>query len=614
MKRNSLLIFSAFFVLVLFQISSCKKIPDINNEENEQEDYSREVFLSHSELITEVSTKELVNPFSQKLTITITVKGPEVNSIGYVYSDRQVSRFEYGANILENTNVILLEKNKDGKYIIEPEKNGYYYIGVVYKNGTCNSAKEIITNIDLNKPDQIRNINVVYSFIHKTLTLTWINPYKDNFDKTVVSCTWKNEQIPVKMNETGDGCTIENVVFSSEKYVFEMYVVDTAGNKSEKTIFIPETDSKYFDFAIFDSFSIPETTVLKKGSVVTALITGNGFEIPSHFTEFLELSFKTDSEIKNKDLLLEIEQKAYFTKIDDSNLLVTFRIPDMPGDYTVCVNYGENNIITGNLIVKDSKKYSTGDILLASGKVIPISNAFNYFVSDEKKAEAIGIIVVDEYGKPFVIGKYNTYMDMEQICWSKRYEYIDEYGRTAEADAVCCNTNLVDLLCHVVEVNNEDGKYLIAGDLYSYDNWDYMCQIDPERTVDPENNYPVFYYALNYGRKFNMAGEYTTGWNIPTAFELYSILCNLEKVNKYLELINGTILVSRCREIVNGSVLSFSSYYASSSQNPVSNSLTYKLFVSYNFSNVVSSENSYLSGTSTKGSGVPYYVCVVRPF
>lgn len=89
----------------------------------------------------------------------------------------------------------------------------------------------------------------------------------------------------------------------------------------------------------------------------------------------------------------------------------------------------------------------------------------------------------------------------------------------------------VGIVCHVNddETTGYDTSFTaiigttIDGDTNGSDNWSKICTADPEGSLDPATNYPVFNYALNYAATANITNtDYADGWYVPSVYELYN--------------------------------------------------------------------------------------------
>jgi hypothetical protein len=79
-----------------------------------------------------------------------------------------------------------------------------------------------------------------------------------------------------------------------------------------------------------------------------------------------------------------------------------------------------------------------------------------------------------------------------------------------------------------------------TGDKKGCDNWDYICSVDPEGSKNPETNYPVFNFSLNYGITAGLTGtNFYNDWYVPSAAELYDIIDKIDIVQKSLTAAGG---------------------------------------------------------------------------
>ena len=82
--------------------------------------------------------------------------------------------------------------------------------------------------------------------------------------------------------------------------------------------------------------------------------------------------------------------------------------------------------------------------------------------------------------------------------------------------------------------------YTFGGDLIGADNWDYICSVDPDGSKNPETNYPIFNFALNYGTTAGLTGtNFYNNWYVPSTSELYDIVDKIDVVQKSLTAAGG---------------------------------------------------------------------------
>ena len=170
--------------------------------------------------------------------------------------------------------------------------------------------------------------------------------------------------------------------------------------------------------------------------------------------------------------------------------------------------------------------YNIGDVLLNDGTVVPYSA--NRIFTDEQKKKAVGVMYGNEFGVPSGwLGIYNS-------CGgtgSGVYEW-------AKTDTAGYDDELSDIRCALSD-NASVISGSFSGDTDGSDNWTYICSVDSTASKNAATNYPAFNYANKYASRFNLTGEYASGWYMPSFAELCFIYRNKTILNKVLSALGG---------------------------------------------------------------------------
>lgn len=181
--------------------------------------------------------------------------------------------------------------------------------------------------------------------------------------------------------------------------------------------------------------------------------------------------------------------------------------------------------------------YSVGDVLLNDGTVIPY-NEYKLSFTDEQKKKAVGVLVVDNIGRALGWLGLNS---GNKLSWAKK----DSTGYNTEFSGIICTPSVDSLKLSDYLVKNIAATATFTGDIYGWDNWDYICKNDTEGTKDVLNynsSYPAFKYMLQYSKTNKVVGKYANGWYIPSLAELCWIYRNKETINKVLSALGKSQL------------------------------------------------------------------------
>ena len=271
----------------------------------------------------------------------------------------------------------------------------------------------------------------------------------------------------------------------------------------------------------FKSFTIPAAGISKSGATIIATIKADNFaNLNIDFSKFTA-SCSADPSITTG---------TAFTKVSDTEIQATFKIPGTAGEYSITVSYGSNSK-TGTLKVQD---YKVGDVLMNDGTIERYSATPSF--TDEQKSKAVGVTyALNEYGAPAGwLGLYNSVSgtNSDYYMWAKR-------------GTAGFSTKFTDIICRP----SQDGSgaadtATFDDDTDGSDNWAKICSQDSTASENAAENYPAFNYVNNYAANFGLSGTYAAGWYMPSIAELAYIYRNRTTLNTVLEALGGTQLAS----------------------------------------------------------------------
>lgn len=270
----------------------------------------------------------------------------------------------------------------------------------------------------------------------------------------------------------------------------------------------------------FKSFTIPAAGISKSGATIIATIkTDNFANLNIDFSKFTA-SCSADPSITTG---------AVFTKVSDTEIQASFKIPGTAGEYSITVSYGSNSK-TGTLKVQDFSAYKVGDVLMNDGTIARYSETPSF--TPEQKSKAVGVMYAfNEYGVPAGwLGIHNSY--------SVKYEW-------AKSGTAGYSTKFIDIIC--IPSQSGSGAADTAtfdDDTDGSDNWAYICSQDSTASENAAENYPAFDYVNKYATTFSLTGTYAAGWYMPSIAELAYIYRNRTTLNTVLQALGRTQLES----------------------------------------------------------------------
>ena len=263
----------------------------------------------------------------------------------------------------------------------------------------------------------------------------------------------------------------------------------------------------------FTSFKIPNAGISKEDTTVTAVVKGANFKAPGVSETDFSVSCAEKPQITNSSAI---------TIIDDATLKVSLTIPGTANDYTITVKYRAASK-TGTFSVKDySTGYEVGKIVLANNTLVAKDD---YTAINPSNPPVAIICGINGYGAALGIALHSSPSDLR---WAKD-------GSTGY------NTRFEGIIC--TPSNTGSGAASTAtftGDLDGSDNWDYICGIDPEGTVNAAENYPAFHWVNQYNATYaDKLGGTNFAWYMPSLAELCGVYRNREAINESLAKIHG---------------------------------------------------------------------------
>ena len=173
---------------------------------------------------------------------------------------------------------------------------------------------------------------------------------------------------------------------------------------------------------------------------------------------------------------------------------------------------------------------AVGDIVFKDGTALPMQRGM--MLTDEQRSNVVAVIAFVGDG---VVGKKGLVygLGVERSDYYQTWAAKDSFGATTSFDSIANTTQ--------VKVSAKNAFDPNSGDIDGSDNWDEICKADPNATARPSVNYPVFYYANNYGKKNNLKGELATGWYVPTVTEFTVIYNNMNDIHAAIASMNKEV-------------------------------------------------------------------------
>ena len=265
---------------------------------------------------------------------------------------------------------------------------------------------------------------------------------------------------------------------------------------------------KQFYFGNFNKYNygIPSITSVK----IPPVITG--------YTGELKITICGEN-LKGHNITCDYSEVINLEYFGDEQVVATIMCKGVTGEYNVNITCGLESK-SGTLKIGKIQCYEVGDIVLADGSSVSVDDVDSYSIDVNNKP--VGVVISSLYG-----GTTGKIMGIQKdvVVWSSE--------KTAK------NKEMFEGIISTYEGDRYEG-FIFGGDLIGANNWDYICSVDTEGSKNPEINYPVFNFALNYGSTAGLIGtDFATGWYVPSVAELYDINGKLDVVQKSLTIAGG---------------------------------------------------------------------------
>ncbi|MBP3562632.1 MAG: DUF4959 domain-containing protein [Treponema sp.] len=454
------------------------------------------------QIALEPNTTERTN---QNVVITVnatTDSASKINKITYIEgTESKIDTVLAGIDITETKEITATE-------------NATFTVAVTDTAGRRELAFITVDNIDKTAPAKVTNVMSGYSRNDCEITLSWTNPADEDFAGTeiVYGKTDSEEKTKLTFDKNTTSATIENIAEDESEYTIAIKTKDDVGNLSEaKTVTVVAVATK------ITSVSIPVAGTNYAGNVLPVTIIGKNLTAPdvtaSGFTS-------TEATFTNVTIISNTKATAEVT------------CPSAVGTTSVTVSYGDSSATTTLKVIESvDSSYKVGDIILTNGTKVSVNDVETYTNDENNKPIGVVAMISDVYGVPTpkVIGLQRA----EKICW-------------APENTTGYNTEFTNIVCTSSE--SGEGAALTAtftGDTEGSDNWEEICDVDPEGTQDPATNYPIFNFANTYGTTAGLTGtDYENGWYVPSIAELCEVYKNKEVIQTSLTKAEGFAISS----------------------------------------------------------------------
>ena len=305
---------------------------------------------------------------------------------------------------------------------------------------------------------------------------------------------------------------------SNTEFTVDIPLPTTEGVYTVAVFFDDEKDTttttlQVYGTPIISEVTIPVAGIDYAGNVLPVTIIGKNFTAPgataSGFTS-------TGATLNNVTIVSDTKAKAEVT------------CPYAVGTTNVTVSYGESSATTTLKVIESvASSYEVGDIILTDGTKVSVANVATYTIDENNKPIGVVAMITDIYGVPTpkVIGLQKS---ANELVWAP--EYTTGY-----------NTEFTNIICTPSQTGT--GTALTAtftGDTDGSDNWEEICDVDPEGTQDAATNYPAFNFANTYGSTAGLTGTgYESGWYVPSIAELCEVYKNKDVIQTSLTKASG---------------------------------------------------------------------------
>ncbi len=327
----------------------------------------------------------------------------------------------------------------------------------------------------------------------------------------------------------GESVSVDTSSFAQAARTFDVYIPlpSAEGTYTVKVLFDGTAQSNTASLQVYEGPSFTDFKIPKAGSKnagsknagsnVTATVTGKNFTAAGITSSDFIVSCNTSSITENSEVTIS----------SDTELTVTLTIPENGGSYNVTIAGGGKNM-SAAFAVSDTKNASIGDIILKDGTRVAVADVSSYTIDESNKPVAV-IAYFNDSGIAIGLGIKRNSSFLDWTC-----------------SKVCYNTSLTDIISTVS--GDATSGYTFTGDLDGSDNWEYICSVDPDGSVDAATNYPAFDFANNYGTEtcgFDATDELASGWYIPSISELYEVYKKKSVIQSSLNKADGFYFIER---------------------------------------------------------------------
>ena len=175
-------------------------------------------------ILSIILTQDTTAPSRGSVTVNVEIPNCSVlNMVKYSLGSKNT-------NFFETDGILIVPVN--GVYSFTVKENGTYTI-FAFDNDGRRETKEIeINNIDSIPPATVTNLKAKYDADSKSINVSWVNPTDSDFDYVELSYTKGGISTVSNVKITDNTYSISNVEIDGDEYIFTVYAVDKAGNKS----------------------------------------------------------------------------------------------------------------------------------------------------------------------------------------------------------------------------------------------------------------------------------------------------------------------------------------------------------------------------------------------
>jgi len=450
--------------------------------------------------------------------------------LGYEVSWNQSGSIS-GRSAAVSENAVLVSQGS-GSYFVAKVTDGVTYTFTVKSvdtsgnksSGKTASAKYIAPVVpapDTTPPADVTNLTA--ENYKSGISLTWTDATDE--DVAGFEVTWDKSGIIgrsayISSNSIlvapGNGGIFIGNLTDKDTYTFTVKSIDLCGNQSAGVSVSKEYEAELINMLVI---SLSPSTVEKTYDPVTITVSVSDDENSS-----VQLYYLNESSYDVSDVFAR-GTKIYGKAFDVSK----------NGVYTVAAKDNVGRVDRKIIEIKNIAVVTTmqpGDILMDDGSYLTPADYKTYAGTAKAVAVCGGFNDMDV---PIGIGLVNTSTTGTQKgdAWSGSNNFEHPgiiVSRTTDVSSVPAGSKY-----YTYTYNGT--TYYLYGDLEGEDNWDTVCEENPEAADKVADNYRVFNFALHYAETAALTGtDYENGWFIPSLNQLLEISKNYTVVNASLEL------------------------------------------------------------------------------